>query len=177
MSDRIDHGSDPRQHPELLAWLNERAATFERWSQSTGIVEDLDFSDASLETLEDLVRSRYETHEQVSEARTGEFIQGAVWYIGELLRQRFGMVWGYEPCRPVEGTSPALFTEPGEWVTETPFVVAPAKLPDHDGEAWYPMGSLLSLYVGEDDYGHPVEEHLLDMIGTIEDEIDDEYND
>lgn len=49
-------------------------------------------------------------------AATGEFIQGAVWCIGELLCQRFGMVWGYEPYRPVEGTSPALFTEPGGWV-------------------------------------------------------------
>ncbi|MBT2368247.1 hypothetical protein J7E88_23715 [Streptomyces sp. ISL-10] len=176
MGDQIDEGLDRQSCPELLAWLAEREAAFEPWATALGRpLERWDFSARSLDALEDLVRERFADAEEVMAAKSGAFVQGATWYIGEAIRRSFAecgthdpLVWMYDPA-PLTGRAPSSFFDPAtRVVTDTPFVGLPGSV---DGEWLYPMGALYELYSTVNEWDEPIEPHLR---GVLHDPYDDE---
>lgn len=83
-----------RMHPELAAWLARQEAGFPAWAEETGTPERWDFSPASLDTLEALVRERYaDEHAFADAVREGTLLQVAGWYVGETIRRARGCTW------------------------------------------------------------------------------------
>lgn len=168
MSDRVS--DDPRHHPELAAWLNERAAAFEEWAEATGTPERWDFSTESMDALEDLVRRTFSDEEAFLSARSETFVQGAVWYVGEMLCRHKGAEWAYDPWSPDSDDPPRMFTPEQRAVDDTPYVI----FPDFDEElteedrTFFPLGTLTMLYWSIDELDNPVDIHLADL-------LDDDY--
>ena len=122
-----------RPHPELAAWLARQEADFPAWAAATGTPERWDFSPASLDALETLVRERYADADAIDDALDSTFVQGASWYVGEIARRVNGAAWHYLPADPA-----ALPGAPGSiqsaWtrtprVAEGPAVETPSVLP------------------------------------------------
>ncbi|MEX0172810.1 hypothetical protein [Streptomyces sp. LMG1-1-1.1] len=167
---------DSTRHPDLLAWLTERQASFERWAREAGGVDRFDFSDASLDVLEDLVKASFAESEEITAQRRSPFIQGAVWYIGETLRRRReGWVWKFEPDVAF-GLLPAFYpTVPDPAYLDTPCVGAPDAKP---GEHWYPLNTLRRLLATEDEFDNPIDERLVGMVeGWYDEDEGDEEDD
>lgn len=146
---------------ELSAWLAERSKAFPEWAKATGEEQRWDFSPDSLDALEDLVRRTFADQAQVTGAKSGAFVQGAVWYIGEVICRTTGAVWRYEPFAPGGGTPSELFASGKSWVTDTPAVAQPH---GEDSEPLYPMGALNALYWETDELDNPIEAHLRDVL-------------
>jgi hypothetical protein len=89
--------SDAAPDPWLAQWLVAREQAFPAWSAATGRAGDLDFSPRSLETLEQVVRSRVPTQDALRELKDDDFVQGAVWYLGEIARRHRDAHWRYSP--------------------------------------------------------------------------------
>ncbi|MDG4786006.1 hypothetical protein O7626_08715 [Micromonospora sp. WMMD1102] len=83
--------------PWLTNWLASRAHGFPEWSAATGRADDLDFSPESLLTLEQIVRRRIPAREALHEPVHDDFVQGAIWYLGEIARRHRGARWRYTP--------------------------------------------------------------------------------
>ncbi|MFF9911637.1 hypothetical protein [Streptomyces sp. NPDC013457] len=166
---------DSTRHPDLLVWLTERQDAFESWAQEAGGVDRFDFSDASLDALEDLVEERFAESEEVTAERRSPFVQGAVWYIGETLRRRReGWVWKFEPDVTF-GLLPAFYPAvPDPAYLDTPCVGAPDAKP---GEHWYPLNTLRRLLATEDEFDNPIDERLVGMIEGWYDEDDEDDED
>ncbi|MFI9810250.1 hypothetical protein ACIHEJ_39225 [Streptomyces sp. NPDC052301] len=163
---------DPTRNPDLLAWLTERQAGFERWAEEAGGSSRFDFSPASLDGLEELIREGFETPEDVTEQRRTPFLQGAVWYLGELFCRHRGMVWKYEPDFDTGRLAPFFAAEEPVGVLDTPCVGLPGARP---GENWFPLNMIRRLLIDEDEVGNPVDERLLGMLeGWYDDEDDEE---
>lgn len=171
MSDRI--GDDPRHHPELATWLAERAAAFEAWAEVTGTPERWDFSGESLAALEDLILRTFADEKALLSARSETFTQGAVWYVGEILRRHKGATWAYDPWSPDhDDPPPHMFTPEHPAVGDTPYVVLATPdddEPDEDLRNLYPLGALIALYWTEDELDNPIEPHLLDLLDVADD--------
>ncbi len=157
----MDDDQNPQRHPDLVVWLDERAAGFERWAVATGAPERWDFSPASLDELEELVRSRFTGEEETTAARRDTFLQGAAWYVGEVVCRTKGAVWKYEAFAVGGGPLPALFASEQPGTIDTPYVGPP----DEGEEAGvYPMGALHMLFWTVDEVDNPVEPHLRDVL-------------
>ncbi|GAA3085736.1 hypothetical protein GCM10017562_64680 [Streptomyces roseofulvus] len=167
-------GYDSTRHPDLLAWLAERQVAFGDWAREAGGDADrFDFSDASLDALEERVRETFAAPEEITARRRSPFVQGAVWYIGETLRRRReGWVWKFEPDVDF-GLLPAFYPAvPDPAYLDTPCVGAPGAEP---GEHWYPLNTLRRLLVTEDEFDNPVDEGLVGMIeGWYEEEEEED---
>jgi len=88
-------------HPELAAWLARQESDFPAWAEATGTPETWDFSPASLDALETLVRERYADVDAVDDALDSTFVQVAGWYVGEIARRvNDGAAWHYVPADP-----------------------------------------------------------------------------
>jgi hypothetical protein len=93
---------------EVLArWLAEREKEFPRWVQQFGAEAHWDFSVESLDALEALIRHVAPGPEELLENKAnGDFLEGAAWYFGEVVRRADtdGTRWEYhrdahpEPC-------------------------------------------------------------------------------
>jgi hypothetical protein len=95
-------------HPELAAWLARQEADFQAWAEATGTPETWDFSPASLDTLEAVVRERYADTRAINDARDSTFIQVASWYVGEIARRVNGAAWLRPPqCSPSTHSAPS----------------------------------------------------------------------
>ncbi|MER5850387.1 hypothetical protein ABT126_25910 [Streptomyces sp. NPDC002012] len=172
MADRTDHGVAPQTHPELLAWLTERAQNFEHWAEATSTPGTWDFSPQSLDPLEDLVRSQYDSDAARLAARRDAFLQGACWYIGEVLCRARGAVWKFEPFAVKGAELPSLFGEADpSGVIDDPCVGAPG---EDTEEAIHPMGAVHGLFSTEDELGNPIEQHLSDVLGDFDEDDEDE---
>ncbi|MDN0196947.1 hypothetical protein [Streptomyces sp. S.PNR 29] len=160
----------PDRHPELVAWLETRAAGFERWARDTGAPEYWNFSPESLDALEELVRRTFAAQEEIAAARSGEFVQGAVWYIGEVIRRSApDAVWRYDPFTSDDRIPERMF-EPGvQEVGDTPHLGRPHF---QDGDYLYPLGLLNQLFWETDELGEPVEVHLADVLEAFADDAD-----
>ncbi|BAU84911.1 hypothetical protein SLA_4022 [Streptomyces laurentii] len=163
---------DATRHPGLLAWLDDRRTDFTRWAHEAAGAHPFDHSDASLDALEDLVRATYAGPEEITRQRRTPFVQGAVWYIGDVLCRRKGWVWTFEPDFDT-GELPPFYGEteaPG--LLDTPCVGAPGAGP---GEHWYPLNTLRRLVAEDDEMGEPIDERLVGMIeGWYDEEAEEE---
>jgi hypothetical protein len=84
--------------PEVFRrWLADREAGFARWIiDAGGVPEQLDFSPASLDALHALVRRNLPGGEDdVRRPERQWFVDGAVWYFGEVVRRNHGARWQY----------------------------------------------------------------------------------
>jgi hypothetical protein len=94
---------EPAEPADSLAtWLAERERGFDRWLREyAGGSRDLDFSAASLPALHTLVRRTMPGGSaDFDEPEHREFVDGATWYYGEVVRRATGAQWRY-----VEGDS------------------------------------------------------------------------
>ncbi|GAB3971842.1 hypothetical protein V1634_08365 [Plantactinospora veratri] len=103
MPDRTEARLDEPTNSWLTHWLTIRAERFPEWSAATGRADELDFSPESLLTLEQLVRRRIPTRDALHEPVDDDFVQGAIWYVGEIARRHRDAHWRYHPNRT--GTS------------------------------------------------------------------------
>jgi hypothetical protein len=79
----------------LRCWLAERGAQFPVWAGHYGGDAVWDFSPESLDVLEELVMQKASTPEQLLEEQNAPFVDGAVWYLGEVLRRGRPQPWQY----------------------------------------------------------------------------------
>ncbi len=80
----------------LRCWLAERGAQFPVWAGHYGSEAVWDFSPESLDALEELVIQKASTPEQLlDDERNAPFVDGAVWYLGEVLRRGRSLPWEY----------------------------------------------------------------------------------
>jgi hypothetical protein len=83
--------------PWLTRWLTVREQGFPEWSAATGRADELDFSPASLLALEQVVRRRIPGKDALHELVDDDFVQGAIWYLGEIARRHRDAQWRYTP--------------------------------------------------------------------------------
>ncbi|WP_327116150.1 hypothetical protein OHB12_03735 [Nocardia sp. NBC_01730] len=135
-----------QMHPELAAWLTRQEADFPSWAEATGTPETWDFSPASLNALEALIRERYADTRAIDAARHSTFVQVASWYVGEIARRVNGAAWHYLPADPA-----ALPGAPGSrqsvW-TRTPRV---AQGPAVETPRVFPLNALVAILVEPDE--------------------------
>ncbi|MFD8588323.1 hypothetical protein ACFV1B_02005 [Streptomyces sp. NPDC059637] len=163
---------DPTRHPDLLRWLGERQDAHERWAEQTSFADVLDFTPASLGVLDNLIRETANSMEEVTDRRMTPFIQGAIWYMGEMFCRHQKMVWKYIPDI-VSGELEPFFNAAGETsALDHPCVGAPDDPESH----LYPLNMLRRILITEDSVGNPVEETLSTIFANpfAEDDEDDE---
>ncbi|WP_328866057.1 hypothetical protein [Streptomyces sp. NBC_00304] len=168
-----DETYDPTRHPGLLRWMDERRDAHEEWAEQTSFADALDFSPASLEALDELVRQTANSMEEVTDQRMAPFFQGAIWYVGEVFCRHRKMVWKYIPDI-VSGDLEPFFGAAGETsALDHPCVGAPA-----DPESYlYPLNMLRRILLTEDEVGNPVEETLSSIFANPFDEDDGDEDD
>ncbi|WP_327351533.1 hypothetical protein [Streptomyces sp. NBC_01304] len=91
---------DPDWHdnPRLTAWLDARRASFADWvGQAGGSTADWDFSPASLDRLQAVVREKFATYEEMKATPEDPFLLGASWYFGEVQVVHCGARWTFAP--------------------------------------------------------------------------------
>ena len=102
-------GWNPRKEPTMLdpltmsdeesahlaAWLAGREADFPRWTAAYAPSGAWDFSRESLGALEEVVRRVVPVAEDVHRPADRDFVDGAVWYCGEVMRHGMGGRWFY----------------------------------------------------------------------------------
>jgi hypothetical protein len=135
-----------QMHPELAAWLARQEADFLAWAEATATPGTWDFSPASLDALEAIVRERYADDRAIDDAWDSTFVQVASWYVGEIARRVNGAAWHYLPADPA-----ALPGAPGSlqsvW-TRTPRV---ATGPAVETPVVFPLNALRALLVEPDE--------------------------
>jgi hypothetical protein len=94
---------DDQPDPWLTRWLTTRREQFDAWSADTGRAQELDFSPASLVPLTQVVRLRISSAEALKAQIEDDFVQGAMWYLGEVARIHRAARWRYTP--DPDGTS------------------------------------------------------------------------
>jgi hypothetical protein len=94
---RVTTSDAPPPDPWLTHWLTLREHGFPAWSAATGRSDDLDFSPESLLALEQVVRRRIPTQAALREPSDDGFVQGAIWYVGEVARRHRDARWRYRP--------------------------------------------------------------------------------
>ncbi|MER6142033.1 hypothetical protein ABT174_18640 [Streptomyces sparsogenes] len=162
MSDPMNPTTGPARHPELVAWLTERLQAFPHWAHRAGGTDLFDFTPASLGVLDDLIRETFDDADDIDSAtRLGDFVQGAVWYVGEMMCRTHGMVWQYTPEPLDDGTFPPLFDPADTPALDTPSVAFPGAAPS---EGFYPLNILRRMLIDEDEIGMPVDDRLVDVL-------------
>ncbi|WP_329113787.1 hypothetical protein [Streptomyces sp. NBC_01465] len=135
---RVDPVPPLAEDPALTAWLAERPDS--SWGRS-----EWGFFPETLDRLEAAVRERFATVEEFDAARDDPFVQGACWYLGEVIRRNKGAVWQYIPFDPeAEPGTPG--SRESLW-TEVPYVDQPYK---RVGGSAIPLGCLRELFLQED---------------------------
>ncbi|NGN66673.1 hypothetical protein G5C51_22560 [Streptomyces sp. A7024] len=158
----MDEIQQPSPAPDLPGWLAARSEQFADWCRETGASEGTwDFSAASLETLEGLIRARYRGEEQIHADRLSLFLQGACWYVGEVAVRHRGYRWHYWPFAGPGEPLPAIFASGEPGVIDSPSVGAPRA---KEGKGTDPLGLILTLFWTVDDIDEPVEAHLTDIL-------------
>lgn len=119
---------DVPQGEWLSRWLAERSAAFPKWVASFGgDPAAWDFSVDTYDLLEDVVLGRLSAVEHLTRPEDDDFVQSAVWYLGEIPRRtRAGVEWRYNPAVP--GSTNYAESPSNPWVGR-PYV---AQRPDGD---------------------------------------------
>ncbi|BFU45173.1 hypothetical protein [Krasilnikovia sp. MM14-A1004] len=108
--------------PWLSDWLAEREKAFPAWAADSGVdPETWDFTPGSVDVLETVVRHHLPTEQAFTDPRRHDFVQGAVWYFGEVARRaKQGARWQYNRSEP-GSTDRHLSAEHNPWVGR-PFI-------------------------------------------------------
>lgn len=130
-------GAPDGTDPWLTRWLAAREQAFPAWSADTGRAGDLDFSPESLPALEHVVRRRIPGKEALHASRDSDFVQGAVWYLGEVGRRHRDARWRYSP--DPTGAS------------RNPYVGRPFVEKDDDGGDAIPLLELEAVVLSDED--------------------------
>ncbi|MGP9019910.1 hypothetical protein ACT1U9_16120 [Streptomyces sp. BR1] len=154
-------------NPRLNDWLDRQRVAFPAWCE---VLEQAprvwDFSPASLDRLEDLVRDRFASYEAADEAADSPFMQVAAWYLGEVQVRGFGAVWKCapdpEPGRPARPQP--LVTLPKDRLTEEELAELQERedLYESDWPLCDPLDELLALFLRDPD------NHLRDVLRAYE---------
>jgi hypothetical protein len=118
--ERQSEDQDWADNPRLNAWLAEQEAAFPAWAGETG--QQWDFTPESLDRLEDLLRDRFSTWDEVKAAEADPIVSVPAWYLGEVQNRHHGTAWYCNPQPPSD-----LLAEDG-----TPVVLVPEKPHDED---------------------------------------------
>jgi hypothetical protein len=110
----LDEDSLPPDRGTLASWRREREAKFPAWVAEYAVGDPLywDFSVDSLQRLESLVHTRLSAEADFGKPENVGFVDGASWYLGEVIVRRTPAEWVY-----IEGER----NEDNEWVGR-PFV-------------------------------------------------------
>jgi len=147
------------EDPALTAWLAERRETLSAWAENAfDGAWRWNFHPDTLGWLEAVVRRRFATVEEFDASRDEPFVQGACWYMGEVIRRNKGAVWQYIPFDP-DAEPGAPGSRDSVW-TEVPFVDQPDK---RVGGAAIPLGCLRELLL-EDEVDGTRGDTLWDML-------------
>ena len=149
--------------PELAAWLARQETDFPAWAEATGTPQTWDFSPASLDALEAIVRERYADDRAIDDAQDSTFVQVATWYVGEIGRRvNDGAAWHYLPADPA--ALPGAAGSPQSGWTRTPRI---ALGPAVETPVLLPLNALRALLAEpeEDDD----EEFAADLGGPLRD--------
>ncbi|MFF3844129.1 hypothetical protein [Streptomyces sp. NPDC002328] len=95
----------------LQGWLADRQAAHPDWARrlsgvgavsmaGAGEAREWDFSPDSLDALERQVRERYRTLADFDADREGPFLQGAVWYLGQVICLHHDSTWVHWAIEP-----------------------------------------------------------------------------
>lgn len=91
----------PELPDHVVVWLADRERDFPTWVAACGQGgATFDFSPESLDAYEAVVRRLVPTKEQLYDPANTAFVDGAVWYLGEVLRGAKGGQWSYRPGPP-----------------------------------------------------------------------------
>jgi hypothetical protein len=84
-------------NPRLRHWLAVHRAVFCTWGEETG--GGWNFRMESLDRLEQAIRSRYSSYEEVKAAEAADepWLQVAYWYLGEVFVRSHGFEWQQRP--------------------------------------------------------------------------------
>ncbi|MFJ9413237.1 hypothetical protein ACIRPT_03605 [Streptomyces sp. NPDC101227] len=150
---RVDPTEPLPEPPVLTAWLDERREALSQWAEDA--FEGAwrwNFHPDTLGRLEAVVRQRFATVQEFDAARDEPFVQGACWYVGEVIRRNKGAVWQYLPLDPAAEPG-ALGSRESAW-TGVPFVDQPDK---RVGGAAIPLVCLRELLRSDAADGEPGE--------------------
>lgn len=143
---RVDPTVPMPEDPVLAAWLEERRKALSAWAEDAfNGAWRWHFHPDTLDWLETAVRQRFATVEEFDAAQDEPFVQGACWYLGEVIRRVKGAVWQYIPFDPDAGPG-APGSRENPW-TEVPFVDQPDK---RVGGAAIPLECLRGLFREEE---------------------------
>ncbi|WP_251061402.1 hypothetical protein [Streptomyces sp. ISL-100] len=144
---RVDPRAPLPEDPALTAWLAERTEALPAWAENAfDGAWRWNFHPDTLDWLEAVVRQRFATVEEFDASRDEPFVQGACWYMGEVIRRNKGAVWQYIPFD--SDADPGVPGSRESVWTEVPFVDQPDK---RVGGAAVPLESLRELLPKEDD--------------------------
>ncbi|ELS51006.1 hypothetical protein STVIR_8008 [Streptomyces viridochromogenes Tue57] len=167
-----DETYDPTRHPDLLAWLAEREGAHAAWAAQTSFAGVLDFSPASLAIPDDLIRETAHSMEEITDRRMTPFVQGAIWYVGEVFCRHKGMVWMYIPDIVTGELEPFFNSARKVAALDHPCVGTPGD-PD---SYMYPLNALRRILLTEDEVGNKVADSLpsifADPFGEDDEEMD-----
>ena len=79
----------------LVNWLAAQKDAFAAWEAEVGGVWD--FTMDSLDRLEEAIRDRFTSYEEIQDAEDSPFVQVAYWYFGEVFVRNHAMVWQRRP--------------------------------------------------------------------------------
>ncbi|MFI2188601.1 hypothetical protein [Streptomyces sioyaensis] len=147
----VDPSAPLPEDPALTAWLAERGEGLSAWAEDAfDGAWRWNFHPDTLDWLEAVVRRRFATVEEFDASRDEPFVQGACWYMGEVIRRNKGAVWQYIPFDP-DAHPGAPGSRESVW-TGVPFVDQPDK---RVGGAAVPLGCLRELLLKEEEGGEP----------------------
>jgi hypothetical protein len=91
---------EPEPSDWLAGWLVERRAAFPDWVRTFAGQGSWDFTPDTLDALEALTRRITPSTNDLYDAANHDFVQGAIWYLGEVLRAPKGGDWYFRPGDP-----------------------------------------------------------------------------
>jgi hypothetical protein len=96
----VDSHVVPLASEFLTNWLTGRAAAFPRWIAAYGNGQRWDFSVESLDTLEAVTRRQLSAVDDFDKPEHRDFLDGACWYFGEVVRRVHGAFWKHNGGEP-----------------------------------------------------------------------------
>ncbi|MFC7549405.1 hypothetical protein [Plantactinospora sp. GCM10030261] len=92
----LDKRTEPVVPPELRRWLAERESGFLRWAARWAPEGRWDFSTSSLDELGELLVRVLGDESGLRDPANRDFVDGAIWYVGEVYRRVGGGQWSWE---------------------------------------------------------------------------------